>query len=413
MPLRFRHQDARLPTTPTDATVDPLSLAALLDAVVRDSDHRAVGRLVDIVTELTPSGRTLRVTGLRTQIAGRDTLIAVRQLRALQPPVLLAAAEKTRVLPFERNAGELLLRSDLLGRALIDVTTARLVRAHDILLTRFAGDWRVAGIDPRRAVRLPHRWRRPLGRRSPCLAWEHLEPFVNRTTPSRLRLAHRRLARLHPAQLADLIESASASERDEIFDAVGAVPGLKANVLEELDDERRRALLRTRSNAEVVELLTQLPSDDVADLMLELDQPRRRELLALLPARTRGKVARLLAYNPHTAGGLMSADFLAVAADTTAAEITTAVVASRLRPADLLAVYVHDGEQRLLGAIPLLRLMRASPGCIAAELADDTTTTLTHTDIPQLARLMPTTTSCRCPSSTTSTSCSASSRSTT
>jgi Mg/Co/Ni transporter MgtE len=122
--------------------------------------------------------------------------------------------------------------------------------------------------------------------------------------------------------------------------------------------------------------------------MLGLDQPRRRELLVLLPSATRSKIERLLSYNPHTAGGLMSADFLAVAADATAAEITSAVATSELGPADLLAVYVHDTDQRLLGAIPLASLIRTSPQRRAGQLADHTRTTNAHADIPQLARLM-------------------------
>ena len=364
-----------------------LLLASLLfGAPLRLIDGQRVGRIVDVVARLGGSGRKLHIVGLRAEVDGRDCLIELSALQALSPAVARGERHDLRVRGFHRSKGDLLLRADLLDRAMIDVANANLVRAYDIVLAAHDRRWEVAAIDPRRRARarrlLPRSWRANATSDRFYLQWESIEPFIKSAMPSRLGLVHRRLARLHPAQLADLIEAASPSEGEEIFEAAGSTPGLKALVLEELDDKHRGVLLRERSNRQVADLLAQLPSDDVADLVLELDQPRRRELLELLPAPARKKVEALLAYNARTAGGLMSADFLSVPFDATQADIVTAVCVSELDSSDLLAIYVQDGRQQLLGTISLAALIRSAPGQTAAFLATDTVTTVVHADVP-------------------------------
>ena len=107
------------------------------------------------------------------------------------------------------------------------------------------------------------------------MPWPELEPFVGHVPTSRLRLAHRRIAHLHPAQIADLVEAASHEEGEEILEAVGQDKELEADVFEELDDEHQLEFLDERSDQEVAAVLARMASDDAADLLLEIEQDRR------------------------------------------------------------------------------------------------------------------------------------------
>ena len=129
---------------------------------------------------------------------------------------------------------------------------------------------------------------------------------------ARLRIPYRKLARLHPAQIADIVEAASHEEGEEIIEAVKADRELEADVFEELDTEHQVEFVRTRSDEDAARLLARMAPDDAADLIMELDQERRLPVLGLLPAAQQRKVRSLLSYNPETAGGLMSPDFLAL-----------------------------------------------------------------------------------------------------
>ena len=148
------------------------------------------------------------------------------------------------------------------------------MRANEIELARVEGWWRVVGVDtgPRGGLRrlLP----RPLGRRvasGTFLDWASIEPFVGHVPNVRLRVAHPKLARLHPAQIADLVEAASHREGEEIMQAVrGDDRELEADVFEELDDHHQLEFIRERSDSEVAAVMARMAPDDAADLVAEL-----------------------------------------------------------------------------------------------------------------------------------------------
>src|SRR6185436_19061688 len=153
---------------------------------------------------------------------------------------------------------------DVLDRQLINVDGARLVRANEIELARVEGWWRVVGVDtgPRGGVRrLLPRALAPRVAAGPFLDWASVEPFVGHVPSVRLRVPHPRLAKLHPAQLADLVEAASHREGEEIMQAV-ADEELEADVFEELDPQHQREFIEERTDAEVAGVLARMESDD-------------------------------------------------------------------------------------------------------------------------------------------------------
>ena len=189
---------------------------------------------------------------------------------------------------FDRRPGELLLAKDLLARHLINLQGARLIRANEIEIARLDGRWEVVGVDPSPRVALRRLLPRSgLGasasRTGTVVDWASIEPFVAHVPTARLRIPYRKLARLHPAQIADLVEAASHEEGEEIIEAVGQDRELEADVFEELDAEHQLEFIRSRSDAEAARLLATMAPDDAADLITELDQERRLPVLQLLP----------------------------------------------------------------------------------------------------------------------------------
>ena len=237
---------------------------------------------------------------------------------------------------FERRPEEVLLKQDVLDHQLINVEGARLVRANEIELALVAGSWRVVGVDtgPRGGLRrlLP----KPLGARiatGEFLDWASVEPFVGHVPTVRLRIPHPKLAKLHPAQIADLVEAASRREGEEIIQAVGDDDReLEADVFEELDDQHQREFLEDRPDTQVAEILSRMAPDDAADILGELDEERREPLLTLLPVSQRVKVRALLGYDPAEAGGLMSPDFVLLRNTTAVGDALEAVRRSKIAP---------------------------------------------------------------------------------
>ena len=373
---------------------DIVHVSSLAGSPLLDSSGQRLGKVDDVVARLDSGAGEAQVIGLTAEIGGRQLFVPIDRVEQLGPYSATTSTTKLDLAPFERRPGEVLLRADVLDRSVINVHTAHLVRAHEVELVRdHDGGWRVAGIDPSLRPRLwrflPRRFRGHDTEHRQFIDWRDLEPFVSHVPTSRLKLAARRIRRLHPAQIADLVEAASHEEGEEILEAVGQDKELEADVFEELDDEHQVEFLRERSDEEAAALLARMESDDAADLLLELDQARRLPILNRMPAAPQAKVRALLGHNPQTAGGMMNPDFVSVPPEATVAEALARVSASDLGLQQIAIVCVVDEAGKLIDTLSLAELVRAKGASKVSELFDEFTPAVgTDADVPEVARLM-------------------------
>jgi CBS domain-containing protein len=341
-----------------------LSAQRVIRAPLVDSRGERLGRVEDLLVRLADGGYP-PVTGLVASIGGRQLFVPASRISALEPGKAQLSGDTLDLRRFERRAGEVLLHEDVLDRHLIDVSAGRLVRAGDVELARIDDAWRLVGVDPagrRLLSRLLGGGGGERGRPTGVVDWSDVEPFVGHVPSARLLLPLRRLRRLHPAQIADIVEGASHDEGEEILSAVEADPELEADVFEELDTHHQVEFLEDKSDQEIAEILGEMAPDDAADLLAELDQDRRRPVLEALPPEQQRKVRSLLSYNPETAGGMMSPDFVSVSVDGTAADALEAVRTSSddLPPLAASTVFITDGEGRLQASVSVVELLRAA-----------------------------------------------------
>src|SRR5438874_8181439 len=342
-----------------------LHLSSVVGSPLRDSDGEQLGKVEDLIVRLGGVGYP-PIMGVLVNVAARTSFLGVDRVSQIGPDGVVMRKAKLDLRRFERRPEEVLLKRDLLDRQLINVEGARLVRANEIELALVAGSWRVVGVDtgPRGGLRrlLP----KGLGAHiatGEFLDWARVEPFVGHVPTVRLRIPHPKLAKLHPAQIADLVEAASRREGEEIIQAVGDDDReLEADVFEELDDQHQREFLKDRPDAQVAAIRSSMARDDAADIIGELDEERREPVLALLPVRHRVKVRALLGYDPAEAGGLMSPDFILLAGTTAVSEALSEVQESRIAPELLTSVFVRGADGSLEGSVPVAALLRAERG---------------------------------------------------
>jgi CBS domain-containing protein/sporulation protein YlmC with PRC-barrel domain len=368
-------------------------LSSVAGSPLLDSSGAKLGSVQDVVARLDGRDVLPLVAGLKARIGGRELFVPADRIDRLEVSAARTSTTKLNLARFERRAGELLLRADVLGHSMINVDTARLVVAREVELSCHDGVWRVAGIDPTLGARfrrlLPRRFRGHQGAHENLVEWRHLEPFVGHVPSSRLRLTHRRLGLLHAAQIADLVEAASHEEGEEIMNAVAADKELEADIFEELDEEHQLEFLRERSDEQVAAVLARMESDDAADLLMELDQDRRLPVLERLPPARRIKVKRLLGYNPQTAGGIMNPDFVSVRENSTVEQALELVRRSDTPPERTQHVVVVDEEGRLAGPVSVAALVKAPVHEPVGTLADQSSPSVApETDVPEVARLM-------------------------
>jgi protein-tyrosine-phosphatase len=343
--------------------IEILHLSSVVRGALVDRDGDRLGRVEDLIAQLGFAPHP-PVTGVVVRIARRQLFVPIARIPDLQPGRVQFVGDTVSLKRFERRPGEVLLSKDLRARHLINLQGARLIRANEIELAHVDGRWEVVAVDPSPRVALRRLLPRGIGRRIPAgkvVDWASIEPFVAHVPTARLRIPYRKLARLHPAQIADLVEAASHEEGEEIIEAVGQDRELEADVFEELDAEHQIEFVRSRSDAEAARLLATMAPDDAADLIVELDQDHRLPVLQLLPGAQQRKIRTLLNYNPETGGGLMSPDFLCLAESTPVSNVLEAVRSSTAPPEALAVVFARGDDGRVTGSASVVRLIQAAP----------------------------------------------------
>ena len=131
-------------------------LSSLAGSPLLDSAGERLGAVEDVVARLDLGGLRPPVVGLKARIGGRELFVPIDRVERLEPAAARTSTTKLNLAQFERRPGEVLLRSDVLDHSLINVNTARLVRAREVELVCDQGTWRLAGIDP--SIR-PRMWR--------------------------------------------------------------------------------------------------------------------------------------------------------------------------------------------------------------------------------------------------------------
>jgi CBS domain-containing protein len=367
-----------------------LHLSLIVGGALLDRSGGKLGRVDDLIVRL-GADEYPPVTGVLATVAGRQVFVSADEVAELDHGRVTLRALRLDLQPFERRPQEVLLKKDVLDRQLINVDGARLVRSNEIELTRLDGWYRIVGVDIslRGLVRrlLPRSVAERIGTTA-VLDWASVEPFTGHVPTVRLRVPHPKLARLHPAQLADLVEAASHNEGEEILGAVGGDPELEADVFEELEPHHQVEFLEDRSNVEAAAVLARMESDDAADLVRELPEERRDEVVRLLPLVQRRRVRALLGYDPATAGGLMSPEFVCVYSQATPLDALERVRTSRSSAEALGWVYVMSTHKRLTGAVALVDLVRADPGKTMDEIAEAPQRVRPDAELEEVARLM-------------------------
>jgi magnesium transporter len=195
------------------------------------------------------------------------------------------------------------------------------------------------------------------------------------------------LAGLHPADIADLLDTLDEAERMQVFALLDPVTA--SEVLDETLDDTTLELIEAVPDERVADLLEILPMDDAAELLAELPPQLSGDLLALMEPDDATEVQKLLAYEEDTAGRLMTEKVIRVRRRWTVEDTI-----NHLRQVDpetetFAYLYAVDDENHLTGVVPLRRLLTAPPDAVLGDLADPQVTSVSvDTDQEHVAQLV-------------------------
>jgi len=178
----------------------------------------------------------------------------------------------------------------------------------------------------------------------------------------------RSLHSLHPSEIALLVESLPRPERAVIWNMVD--PEDRGEALLHLTEGVRDDLMQHMEVADLVAAAKGLPIDDLADFVENLPETVTQQVLRAMDARDRDRLEQVLAYEPDTAGGLMSPDIVTVRPD-----VTLDTVHRYLRMRGRLwattdMMFVVDRYGRYLGSLPLAKVLTREPEMLVHSVMD-------------------------------------------
>jgi magnesium transporter len=192
-----------------------------------------------------------------------------------------------------------------------------------------------------------------------------------RTDENRLDALRPFLMAEHPADVAKFVNGLKSVQAWTIFDLLPI--DRQAEVFGYLAPEHQVKLAEAAPRAKLARIVTEMNSDERADLFNELSEAQQAALLPALAHAEREDVRRLAGYAEGTAGAMMTSDYATLAEELTAAE---ALGKLRLEAPDketIYRAYVIDADRRLLGSVRLQDLILAPPSAHVGEFMDRNT----------------------------------------
>lgn len=273
-----------------------------------------------------------------------------------------------------------LLSKHLLDKQIVDINGKKLVRVNDLRMGEIAGELRVLAVDTgvlalgRRAgvEGLVKGFFRLMNKEvnDSLIMWESVESLEMVNDNLKLSVPFQKLSKLHPADLADILEEMDEDYRNKVFESLD--DNLAADTLEEIEPEIQRDLIESISESKVAEVLESMPNDEIADILEEVDAETAEKLLMNMEKEDAEEVRVLMKYEDETVGSIMNKDFIAFNVNISAQE--TIELLRELKPDDEVAYYIYivGEEEKLQGVVSLRDLVVASPESKLKDIMDQT-----------------------------------------
>ena len=359
------------------------SASALMGTPVLDAAGRACGRVQELAVDVGQDANriaSLIVKGPK----GR----AVVPVHGLDLPRRAGGPLRTPVEPNPIHDLEeaLLLERDLLDQQIIDVDGRKVVRVNDVNLAwELAADGsHAAGLRIEEvevglrgaARRLLHGL--PVGAvlgvserlSGSTIPWSCVD-LIERDPARRVRLkiGQERLAKLHPSDIAEILEELAPAEREAVF--ISLPEETAAETLEEIEPRLQKALLEGMGSERAADILEEMDPGAAADVLAELSHEHSEAILKEMDPEDRHDVEELLEFPENSAAGRMTTDYFCVASGATVVDAVLALREFTGDPDTVTEVYLLDAQDHLAGVVPMSRLLLAAPGQPVLALAPE------------------------------------------
>lgn len=349
-----------------------LALTDLLGATVYDPSG-ATGRVREVT--LTPQEDRSRISSLIVKTKSGNRIVPFEAVSAINGGIRTSTAS-AQWQAASGIEGLFLLERDLLDQQVIDVNGRKVVRVNDVDLefeaqkdpgqafpvlrvqsvdvgARGAVRRLLRGVAPRNAIHLL------LGKIPPrSIPWKFVDLIeTDAARRVKLKISHEGLAKLHPADIADIVEDLAPDERQAVFQTLDEETAAEA--LEEVEPRVQKAIVESLDSGRAADIVEEMDPDAAADLLADLPEERTEQILVQMEPEAQQDVVELLEHQEETAAGRMTTDFLALPVSATVQNAIDSLREFEGGVEVVSTIYLVDSQGTLVGAVPLARIVLA------------------------------------------------------
>jgi magnesium transporter len=368
---------------------DLTSVSALMGVPVEDASGKVMGYVREFAVSPPKDANHVLALVLRLVGASRGGRLSMASVGDLEiksgGELRLRTGAPVKLMPEDDSF--LMLERDLLDQQIIDVHGHKVVRVNDVELVweaiatdgkgsdcvlRELGEGctlslRIAEVEvgTRGAVRrllkgLPAAAVDSAAAkfRTSVIPWDFVD-LIDRD-PSRrvkLKIEQDRLAKMHPSDLADILEELAPAERQALFKSLDE--GVAAEALEEVEPKMQKALTESLDSEHVAGIVEEMDPAAAADFLAELPDERSEAILEEMDPEERQDVEDLLEFSGDSAAGEMTKDYISLGQGAKVEEAVAALEDFEGDLATLTHIFLVDEEEVLRGVVPLVKMLLA------------------------------------------------------
>ncbi len=374
-----------------------VALSELLGATVRDASGAVRGRVREVA--VAPQEHPTAVAFLIVKTSDGERMLPASSLKSCGVTVR-ATDDAAHWDKYNASDGLLLLKRDLLDQQIIDVHGRKVVRVNDVELQTTPVDGHInlsviaVDVGARGAIRrltqglVPAFTMRALLERIPprVIPWAYVD--LLETDPARrvkLKIVYEGLSKLHPADIADIVEDLAPAEREAVFETIDEE--VAAEALEELDPKVQVSIVESLDSDRAADIVQEMDPDAAADLLEKLTENRSDQILSEMQPEERNEVSQLLEFGKRTAAGRMTTEFVSVPDGGTVDDAIEALRQFEGSREAVATVYLYSSAYTITGAVPLVKIAISPPSTPLLDLREEAITCLPDTPDDEVAGL--------------------------
>jgi CBS domain-containing protein/sporulation protein YlmC with PRC-barrel domain len=342
-------------------------ISEILKRPVLDIRGEELGALKDMIVikgEPLPVVDSLIVTKKR-----KDYRIPWQSISIFNRRIIASTLSSDSLREYTETDADLLVVRDILDKQIVDATGVKVVRVNDIKLEGYEGLAVLVAIDAgmrgilrrlgieKRGVEILKMFKVDLPYN--LISWNYIQPLEPKLKKIALTVPRQMVAKLHPADIADLISSVSRVEGTSLFTDLDE--DTAAETLSELNPHVQASIIEEMDTPKASRIISKMPPDEAADLLSEISPEKMKEILESINKEDAQDIQELLEHEEDTAGGLMTNEYIAYTGDTTVKEAMEAFRKDAAEIETIYYIYVTDECEKLVGVLSLRELLLADP----------------------------------------------------